>query len=102
MKAAVLIILYGGLFYGFWLIYTLIHYRYGEKIKAYRQRQRDLRECDKILLEARLETLEKIKKRSEVIEVDVEDLGQSSFSWKVYNSNRLGETLVSTELIVND
>ena len=100
MKAAVLIILYGGLFYGFWLIYALINYKYGKRIREYRQRKNDLREAYKIIQKAREETALRVLEESRPIEVEVEEVPQTSFSWNVANTKRLGETLVTTELII--
>jgi len=75
MKIAVLAIFYTGIILGFWLIYELIKYKQGPKIKAYWKRYCDLQEAGRLEKKLRRMRLEKLIERNRIIEVDVEDLG---------------------------
>ena len=77
----VLTIFYGGILWGFWLVYEVMKYRYGNKIKNYLQAQRWKAEVLREYALIDFERKANIVKRNEVQEIEVEDMGVSSWDY---------------------
>ena len=92
-------ILLFGIAWGFVLIYQLLQYRYGQKIRDHIE----LKEARRIIQEARDKKALKYKRDNEVQEVDIEEVlpcdAPRAWTWDVNYEKRQGETIKLTHLI---
>ena len=97
MKAAVIIIFLAGIFLGFWLMYEVVKYTQGEKIKAYYDQKKKTREADKLHAELEKQRrLAQLERHTPEL-VDVEDLGIKTISWDIVKE---GKRHVPTDLVI--
>ena len=102
MKVAVYLIFLGGLVWGFYIVYQIVCWRYGEKIKAAWTNHWELKEANKFIQEQR-NRVALAKYRKEYY-CEVEDL--EGWDEVVYNEAKTHGTIIridkGQELIIYD
>ncbi|MCW8966153.1 MAG: hypothetical protein OQK82_05655 [Candidatus Pacearchaeota archaeon] len=87
MKAAVILILLMGIFLGFWLIFELIRYKQGAKIKAYLDHQMDIYRSTRHYKQTQEANRLRIYRESQPEEVEVIDEGEREIVWDLVDKN---------------
>ena len=87
MIQAVYLILLTGIAFGFWLIFELIRYKQGEKIKAYVDHQMDIYRSTKHYKQTQEANRLRIYRESQPQEVEVIDEGEREIVWDLVDKN---------------
>ena len=81
MKAAVIIILLGGVFFTIWMILATINYFLGERIKARWEHHKNMKLANRLQKELNIIRANKLIELNTIEEVDVEDIGVRNIKW---------------------
>jgi hypothetical protein len=94
-------IFFGGILFSLWILYCVIEYKFGKKIREYLFNKKELREANNLIQEHKNKKALKFKKeqerkRKEPEYIQAEEVERSdppihtsprSWSWEVYNKN---------------